>query len=129
MKACNSCGKCCIKYSNGGLSASQADIEQWQASRPDISHYVYKGNIWVDPDTQKTIELCPWLREEKSLNSKHVRYTCAIYNNRPEDCRIYPATIEDMVKDECEMLEAKDLKSSTRQAQKALDAIMNLNRD
>ncbi|HHJ18661.1 MAG TPA: YkgJ family cysteine cluster protein, partial [Gammaproteobacteria bacterium] len=27
MKECNQCGKCCIKYSDGGLSASSSEIE------------------------------------------------------------------------------------------------------
>lgn len=107
MKACNACGKCCIKYSNGGLTASASDLELWETQRPDIFRYVKKEQLWVDPVTGKNIELCPWLRKEPD----QLRYTCDIYYDRPEDCRVYPATINDMIKDDCEMLEPQDLKN------------------
>ena len=110
MKACNSCGKCCIKYSNGGLSASQADIDLWASLRPTLSSYVRDGKIWMDPDSGKQLELCPWLRKEPNQSE----YRCAIYFDRPEDCRVYPATVDDMIKDECEMLEDQDLKDLKR---------------
>ena len=119
MKDCNSCGKCCIKYSNGGLSASANEIALWDLLRPDISRYVQNGKIWIDPDTGKQIELCPWLRKEPN----QIQYTCDIYYDRPEDCRVYPANIDDMVSDECEMLEVGDL-GNPKQAQEDLDKIM-----
>jgi len=118
MKDCNSCGKCCIKYSNGGLSASTDDIKLWDSLRPDIARYVNGGNIWMEPETGAQIERCPWLQKEP----EQAHYTCAIYYDRPEDCRIYPATLNDMIKDDCEMLEPQDL-IDTKQAQKALDKI------
>lgn len=110
MKACNSCGKCCIKYSNGGLSASSEDLELWENLRPEIYRYVRDGQIWMDPESGKSIELCPWLRREPD----QPQYTCAIYFDRPEDCRVYPATLSDMIKDECEMLEPRDLEDLSR---------------
>ena len=119
MKECNSCGKCCIKYSNGGLSASEIELEYWEVFRPDISRYVRDGNIWMNPDSGEQIERCPWLREV--ANSKI--QTCDIYHDRPDDCRFYPVTISEMIKDECEMLEAKDIKNP-KQAQKDLDMLM-----
>lgn len=119
MKACNACGKCCIKYSNGQLSASQQDIDLWAGFRPDIFNYTLDGNIWFDPDTQDLIALCPWLKKESST----ARYVCAIYLDRPEDCRVYPATVSDMIKDDCEMLERVDL-NDLKRAQKTLNAIM-----
>lgn len=109
MKACNSCGKCCIKYSNGGLSASQSDIDLWESLRPDISTYVHDGKIWMDPNTGKQIELCPWLRAEPIHGAAKPVYTCAIYFDRPEDCRVYPANVDEMLNDDCEMLEPRDL--------------------
>ena len=105
MIECNQCGKCCTHYSNGGLSASTSEIEHWEIHRPDIYQYVRDGKIWMDPDTGKQLRLCPWLRTLPDQN----RYTCDIYRDRPEDCRAYPARIEDMVKDDCEMLEKRDL--------------------
>lgn len=70
----------------------------------------------MDPETGKQIELCPWLRQLPDQN----RFTCGIYLDRPEDCRIYPARVEDMVKDECEMLEKRDL-ADLRHAQTTLE--------
>ena len=119
MKACNACGRCCVKYSNGRLSASREDIALWESFRPDIAKYVLSGEIWFDPSTEKLIELCPWLKKD----SESARYLCDIYLDRPEDCRAYPATVSDMIKDDCEMLEASDLRDLKR-AQKTLNAIM-----
>ncbi len=119
MKQCNQCGKCCVKYSNGGLSASVAQIDHWENYRPEIFKYVNDGNIWMDPDTGNPIELCPWLRKEPGQN----KYTCDIYFDRPDDCKFYPSTLEEMVVDGCEMIEKKDLVNPT-QGQKELDRIM-----
>ena len=74
----------------------------------------------MDPDTGNQLELCPWLRKLTNEN----KYTCDIYYDRPDDCKFYPVTIEDMIKDECEMLEARDLKDPM-QAQKTLDELMS----
>ena len=119
MKDCNQCGKCCVKYSNGGLSVSESEIELWELFKPDIYQYVSNGKIWVDPKTGEQIERCPWLRKE----SNQEKYTCDIYYDRPDDCKFYPVTIEQMVKDECEMLEKRDL-DKPKQAQVALDKLM-----
>jgi Fe-S-cluster containining protein len=119
VKECNQCGKCCTKYSNGGLSATVDEIEFWETFRPGIYSYVSAGNIWMDPDTGKQIELCPWLRQLPNQG----KYICDIYYDRPDDCKHYPVTIAQMVKDECEMLDARDL-AKPKQAQKALDRLM-----
>jgi len=137
MKDCNSCGKCCIKYGNGGLSASSADIEGWALFNPEIYSYVQvinnSGNIWFDPATGKLIEYCPWLKKQ-TAHGGAAFYTCDIYHNRPEDCRHYPSTIEEMIFDECEMIEVRDLPSADatpkraqltlNKAQRALDKLM-----
>ncbi len=112
MKECNSCGKCCINYSNGDLHASEQDIKFWEIFRPEIAAYVADGKIWMDPESGAQIELCPWLQKEDN------KYTCSIYHDRPEDCRIYPVSIADMIKDECEMLEQKDLVNPDRAQQR-----------
>ena len=119
MKACNQCGKCCIIYADGGLSASADEIEAWKIFRPDIYRYVSAGKIWVSPDTGKQLASCPWLSKLPNQN----KYTCNIYDDRPDDCKFYPTTIEEMVKHECEMLEAHDL-NLPKQAQKSLDRLM-----
>ena len=119
MKECNLCGKCCIKYSNGGLSALQSEVKHWDVFRPDIYAYVNEGKIWMHPDTGEQLDICPWLENEKSS----AIYTCAIYYDRPDDCKHYPVTLEQMINDECEMLEERDL-AHPEQAQKKLDKLM-----
>ncbi len=134
MKECNSCGKCCIKYSNGALSATAHEVEYWEVFRPDIAKFIDNGKIWFDPETGKNIELCPWLtvvsgeishgvNDDSSKAIEPLRVTCDIYHDRPEDCQIYPVTIAEMIKDGCEMLEPKDFKNPA-QAQKDLDILM-----
>lgn len=87
--------------------------------RPDIYQYVSKGKIWMDPDTGMPLARCPWLRKLPEQN----KYTCDIYYDRPDDCKFYPVTIEQMIIDECEMLEERDL-LAPKKAQKKLDKIM-----
>ena len=77
----------------------------------------------MSPETGKPLALCPWLKKLPNQN----KYICDIYNQRPDDCKFYPTTIEDMVKLDCEMLEAHDLVNS-KQAQKTLDRLMADNR-
>lgn len=74
----------------------------------------------MNPDTGEQIERCPWLRKRPNQD----KYICDIYYDRPDDCKHYPVTIEQMEKDECEMLEAQDL-TKPKQAQKTLDRIMS----
>ena len=119
MKECNQCGKCCTKYGNAGLSVTASEIELWDIFNPDIYRYVSDGKIWMDPKTGKQLELCPWLRKVPNQNI----YTCGIYYDRPDDCKHYPVTIEQMINDKCEMLEEKDL-VMPKQAQKKLDKLM-----
>ena len=120
MKKCNQCGKCCIKYSKGGLSVSTSEIELWDIFKPNIYKYVTDGEIWFDPDSNEQLEECPWLRKETNQN----KYTCAIYFDRPNDCKYYPVTIEQMIEDDCEMIEERDL-IEPKQAQKKLDRLMS----
>ncbi|MBL1140830.1 MAG: YkgJ family cysteine cluster protein [Proteobacteria bacterium] len=119
MKECNQCGKCCTKYGNGRLSATTGEIELWDIFNPDIYRYVKDGKIWMDPKTGEQLAQCPWLRKVPDKNI----YTCDIYYDRPDDCKHYPVTIEQMITDECEMLEEKDL-SKVKQAQQKLDNLM-----
>lgn len=107
MKDCNSCGKCCIKYSHGGLSAAKFEIAHWQDHRPDIFAYVHAGNIWMDPATGQQLTLCPFLKP----SANHKTYSCDIYDDRPDDCRYYPSTLDEMIADECEMIDVNDLKN------------------
>ena len=129
MKECNQCGKCCIHYSNGGLCATQQEIDWWEASRPDIFQYVRDGEIWVDPKTGEALQRCPFLKLAASIAKMpspeplQDKYICSIYHDRPDDFRHYPTHIDEMVRDECEMIEVKDLLDKNR-AQKQLDQLM-----
>ena len=119
MKECNQCGKYCTRYGGGDLSASASEIAWWETFRPKIFDYVSGGEIWVSPVTGKQMMRCPWLRKLPNQN----KYICRIYHDRPDDCRHYPVNIEEMARDECEMLEVKDL-ARPEQAQRALDNLM-----
>ena len=118
MKLCTQCGNCCINYSDGGLTASQSDLDFWETYRPQIYQYVKNEELWFDPITGKQLSLCPFLKKtEQNL------YTCDIYQDRPEECHFYPVTIDQMIQDECKMLEPRDLKN-TKRAQIKLDILM-----
>ncbi|OIQ26523.1 YkgJ family cysteine cluster protein [uncultured Vibrio sp.] len=128
MKECNQCGKCCIKYGDGDLAATQEEIDLWELFNPDIFEYVKDGKIWFDPETKQQLTYCPFLEVmPKKDPASQNKYTCRIYHDRPEDCRHYPTEINEMVRDECEMIEAVDLNNTTK-AQKHLDHIMKLSR-
>ena len=101
------------------MSASASEIDWWETHRPEIARYVSDGEIWISPLTGKQMERCPWLQKLPNLN----KYTCRIYNDRPEDCRYYPVKIDQMINDECEMLEAQDL-TNPKRAQSTLDNLM-----
>ena len=49
---------------------------------------------------------CPWLRKLPNQD----KYACRIYFDRPDECKHYPTTISEMIRDGCEMLEPRDLK-------------------
>jgi len=126
LKDCNQCGKCCIKYGDGGIEASIEEIEIWAIFRPSIYQYVRKDKIWFAPETGEQLTQCPFLEKVPSPSSstEQVKYTCAIYEDRPEDCRHYPSSIAEMVRDDCEMIEVVDL-TNPKQAQNKLDKLMS----
>lgn len=124
LKECNQCGKCCIHYSDGGLSASAQDIAGWETFNPEIAAYVVDGKIWMDPASGKQLARCPWLEELPFTDgAEPIKYGCSIYHDRPEDCRHYPTSVTEMIRDECEMIEIQDL-DSQKQAQISLDKLM-----
>jgi Fe-S-cluster containining protein len=119
LKDCNQCGKCCTRYGGSGLSATAGEIDSWATYQPEIFRYVRDGEIWISPVTGKQMDRCPWLRKLPGQQ----KYICRIYDDRPEDCRHYPVRIEEMLRDECEMLDVRDL-DNPKQAQKKLDSLM-----
>ncbi|MGR5143606.1 YkgJ family cysteine cluster protein [Photobacterium sp. DNB23_23_1] len=128
MKDCNQCGKCCIKYGDGDLAATKEEIDLWEQFNPDIFKYVQDGKIWFDPLTKKQLNHCPFLELSPKQNPQDKnKYTCSIYLDRPEDCRHYPSLINEMVRDECEMIEVMDL-DNPKKAQRQLDLLMSASR-
>lgn len=81
----------------------------------------------MDPDSGRQLTVCPFLMSESLPSapgeSDRLKYSCAIYDHRPEDCRHYPVSIAEMQRDGCEMLELRDL-DRPRQAQIELDEMM-----
>ncbi len=128
MKDCNQCGKCCIKYGDGALSATADEIALWEIFNPEIYAYVKDDEIWFDPATGSKLKQCPFLEiisiEQDGVSRK---YSCSIYLDRPEDCRHYPSLITEMIHDECEMIEAADMQNVKR-SQQRLDNLMKASR-
>ncbi|WP_395344512.1 YkgJ family cysteine cluster protein [Ningiella sp. W23] len=123
MKDCNQCGKCCIKYGDGGISVTQDEINLWELFNPDIFEYVRGDEIWFDPHSKKRLRLCPFLRCESTTSSSAPKYSCSIYEHRPDDCRQYPSLISEMIRDECEMIEISDITEAAK-AQHKLNKLM-----
>ena len=124
MKDCNQCGKCCIKYGGGDLSATKEEVDLWEIFNPEIFKFVKDNEIWFDPESGSRLTRCPFLElaPNKGFRAPNI-YTCSIYSNRPEDCRHYPSQISEMIRDVCEMIEAIDLENPKR-AQIKLDLLM-----
>lgn len=124
MKECNQCGKCCIKYGDGDLSATKEEIDLWEVFNPEIFKFVKNNEIWFDPESGASLKRCPFLEIEAKKDALAPnKYTCSIYINRPEDYRHYPSLIPEMIRDQCEMIEVIDLEKP-KQAQTTLDLMM-----
>ncbi len=108
MQACTQCGKCCIKYGDGGLrSATAQDIFRWMLLAPEILEYAPWPlfDLWISPVTHEEFSRCPWLRKYP----KRDRYYCRINDIKPMCCLGYPVSVDQMIRDGCEMLEPGDL--------------------
>jgi Fe-S-cluster containining protein len=128
MNDCNQCGKCCIKYGDGALFASQEEIDLWELFDPEIFSYVGNGEIWVDPKSGAKLRRCPFLEILPKANALSPdKYICGIYESRPDDCRQYPSLISEMLRDGCEMIEITDL-NNPKQAQLMLERLTSDNR-
>jgi len=107
-KECTQCGKCCTNPSYmGTLQASGDDVKRWiREGRTDILEWASilgRGDdpwadLWISPVTGKEAHRCPFVRKLPGQN----RYTCRIYETRPQVCRDYtpwaPGTICEDVK-------------------------------
>ncbi len=78
----------------------------------------------MDPVSGEQLTCCPWLEVlPERPGSGAMKYGCRIYHDRPQDCRHYPVSIADMVRDGCEMIEISDI-DAPREAQITLDQLM-----
>lgn len=84
--SCLACGECCRQFS-WHLKASARDIDRWREhGRDDLIASVNDlGWIWVDPDTDEHLPICPHLVETED-NTAH----CGIHEIKPDICRAYP---------------------------------------
>lgn len=83
---CRACGTCCELF-GGHLRASEADLGRWRAQgREDLLSRVNRlGWIWVNPESGRRIERCPYLERADDETAR-----CAIHHTKPEMCRAYP---------------------------------------
>lgn len=102
---------------------TKQEIELWELVNPEIYEYVKGNEIWFDPQSGEKLAQCPFLETVRDPAQAREKYTCSIYKDRPEDCRLYPSTINEMIRDGCEMIEKVDLDNPIT-AQKKLDLIM-----
>jgi len=124
MRECTQCGKCCLKYGGSGLGgATDEDLAMWEETRPDIMQYIDEvcPDLWVSPVTGEEMFRCPFLRKRP----KQDKYNCRIHDVRPWVCRDYPVSIQQMLDDECEMLEKTDRWKSHRELMKELTILRN----
>lgn len=83
---CLCCGDCCESFGSH-LEASEHDKQRWQREgRNDLLARINRlGWIWVDPETKKTLDRCPFISETPELQK-----ICAIQDTKPDICRAYP---------------------------------------
>jgi Fe-S-cluster containining protein len=80
------------------LGITDKDQARWrEQGRDDILAQVNDHMGWLEPGP------CPFAHEMSDG-----RYTCAIYDTRPETCREYPIAVIHMTFVDCEMLEPGD---------------------
>ncbi len=114
MKPCTQCGKCCLydRYMNT-LQIDGEDVKRWRRQRryDILAHIevmgVSKADPWADAWFTKAgheVRRCPFVRKLRGTD----RYTCTIYDTRPQVCREYPQDVRQMRGIECEMLEPGD---------------------
>jgi uncharacterized protein len=102
---CTRCGRCCLKPDYiATLTASPGDVRRWRREgRHDILAYAEVigsgADLWIRPDGSECTR-CPFLRKDRNA----VTYRCRIHATKPQPCRDYPASYDQMVEDGCEIV-------------------------
>ena len=100
------------------MQANADDVKRWRRQkRNDILQYAYIygpklsndswipfADLWISPRTDESMRRCPFVRKVRGAD----RYTCTIYETRPQVCRDYPIYVDHMKFVDCEMLEPGD---------------------
>ena len=99
MKSCTQCGRCCTNPDfMERLGITEGDKTRWrQQGRHEILAQINDEMGW------RELGPCPFV-----LMIGDGRYTCTIYDTRPETCREYPIAVIHMRFVDCEMLELGD---------------------
>ncbi len=108
---CKKCGNCCRRLGNAGV---REDIALWKRlGRKDILAWVMEiplgdgeiqYRIWVDPETGKPADSCPFLAPEPGSGT----FRCRIQAVKPLVCREYPFTKKHAQHTGCPGFEAFD---------------------
>ncbi len=103
---CNNCGICCKKYV-GSLMATVEDMKRWEdEERDDILERTFLladefhhfrddqliADLWITKQGNEP-HACPWW---------HRSTGCRIHDTKPQQCRDYPISLEQAVRDGCE---------------------------
>lgn len=100
-KLCTGCGICCEMYGHN-LYATKEDIARWRQKAPWLLEYVLAldelNDLWRNPITGDEMERCPWVGQ---AGGKRI---CRIHHLKPDICRGYPYSVEQMRDDACEIL-------------------------
>ena len=120
MRACTQCGRCCTNPSfMKTLPATGDDVKRWRkGGRADILEWCSVlgddanpyADLWISPRTGDEASRCPFVRKIRGQD----RYTCTIYNTRPEVCRAYPISVDNMKAVDCEMIDPGDTDEDVR---------------
>jgi len=92
---CTGCGKCCLEGA-GWLPLAEADIARFEAMAPQALKFVAwegaagarRGGLSRSIVTGRETTRCPFIRKVPGRS----RYSCRIYDARPDVCRRYPTT-------------------------------------
>lgn len=103
---CTGCGKCCMAYAHCLGTLGEAEFERLPEEAKALCRPFYEdadGRVYeafAHPPGAPG-DRCPFLR----AGEDGVAYRCAIHRDRPNVCRGYPYSLEQAVRDGCEIIQ------------------------